>query len=87
MKEKMPGASSKRWPGMFLGKLSCSRGNQAMESLGTGAGLLLSFLPSYFTLHSKRPQEWVSGCFSSSFTALVFTGSKFTMQASPRLHG
>ena len=62
-------------------------GDQAMESLGTGVGLLLSFLPTYFTLHSKRPQEWVSGCFSSSFTALVFTGSKFTMQATPRLHG
>lgn len=41
----------------------------------------------YFTLHSNKPQDRVSGCFSSSLTALVFTGSKFTMQATPRLHG
>ena len=45
------------------------------------------FLFYYFTLHSNKPQEWVSGCFNSSFTALVFTGSKFTMQATPFLQG
>ena len=85
----MPGASSKRWLGIiFLGGTS--------DGIAWNGGKLAACCPlapcffafsSYFTLHSKRPQEWVSGCFSSSFTALVFTGSKFTMQASPRLHG
>ena len=85
MKEKMPGASSKRWPGIIFG------GDKRWNRLERGQAccLLLASLLFllYFTLHSKRPQEWVSGCFSSSFTALVFTGSKFTMQATPRLHG
>ncbi len=79
---------------MVLGKLSCSQGGPS-DRIAWNRRQACCLLPpapcffafsSYFTLHSKRPQEWVSGCFSSSFTALVFTGSKFTMQATPRLH-
>lgn len=32
MKEKMPGASSKRWPGMFLGEQTCSRRQLSRQS-------------------------------------------------------
>lgn len=32
----------------------------------------------YCTSHSNKPDECFSGCMISSFTAFVFTGSKFT---------
>ena len=37
----------------------------------------------YFTSHSYNPEEFLSGCTTSSFTAFVFTGSKSTVLGLP----
>ena len=41
----------------------------------------------YFTIHSKRPAESLSGSVTSSLTALVLTGVKWTAQAVPGAAG